>query len=43
VEKDLLSVWGIGPSKASKGRFGWEMLDVIDSEENVKLLEKSRN
>lgn len=43
AERDLLSVWGIGPSKAEKGGFGWEMLDVLDSEENVKLLDKSRD
>ncbi|KAL7530399.1 hypothetical protein ACHAXR_003474 [Thalassiosira sp. AJA248-18] len=42
VERDLLSVWGIGPSKAAKDGFGWEMLDVLDSEESIKLLQLSR-
>ena len=42
VEQDLLSVWGIGPSKAAQGGFGWEMLDVLDSDENSTLLELSR-
>ena len=42
VEQDLLSVWGIGPSKAAHGGFGWEMLDVLDSKENAELLELSR-
>lgn len=43
IEVDLLSVWGIGPSKASKHGFGWEMLEVMNSSENFKLLECSRN
>jgi len=42
VEQDLLSVWGIGPSKAAQGGFGWEMLEVLDSDENSMLLELSR-
>lgn len=42
VEQDLLSVWGIGPSKAAPGGFAWEMLEVLGSEENVELLEVSR-
>lgn len=42
VEKDLLSVWGIGPSKAAAGGFGWEMLEVLDTDENAKLLDLSR-
>ena len=42
VEQDLLSVWGIGPSKATQGGFGWEMLEVLDSDENSRLLELSR-
>lgn len=42
VEQDLLSVWGIGPSKAAQGGFGWEMLEVLDSGENSMLLELSR-
>jgi len=43
VEQHLLSVWGIGPSKAEKGGFGWEMLEVLGSEENTQLLKLSRN
>ena len=27
IQQNLLSVWGLGPSKASEGGFGWEMLD----------------
>ncbi|KAL7460932.1 hypothetical protein ACHAXS_001368 [Conticribra weissflogii] len=42
VEKSLLSVWGIGPSKAAKDGFGWEMLEILASEENIVLLESSR-
>lgn len=42
VEQDLLSVWGIGPSKAAPGGFGWEMLEILESEENGRLLELSR-
>lgn len=42
VENALLSVWGIGPSKAAVGGFGWEMLEVLDEEENGRLLELSR-
>lgn len=42
VEKDLLSVWGIGPSKAARDGFGWEMLDILQSDENVKHLDLSR-
>ena len=41
VEKDLLSIWGIGPSKATRGGFGWEMLEVLDLGDNAKLLQKS--
>lgn len=42
VEQDLLSVWGIGPSKATHGGFGWEMLEVLDADENSRLLGLSR-
>lgn len=42
VESDLLSVWGIGPSKAAKGGFGWEMLGVLGSEESADFLARSR-
>jgi hypothetical protein len=42
VEQDLLSVWGIGPTKATQGGFGWEMLEVLDADENSRLLELSR-
>ena len=42
IEEDLLSVWGIGPSKAAEGGFGWEMLEVLNLEDNVKLLKLSR-
>ena len=38
----LLSVWGIGPAKAAADGVGWEMLDVLDSENNLGLLELSR-
>ena len=43
AEQDLLSVWGVGPSKAAPGGFGWEMLDVLDSDKCVDLLELSRS
>ena len=39
----LLSVWGIGPAKTAAGGVGWEMLDVLDSENNVRLLQLSRD
>lgn len=42
VENQLLSVWGIGPSKAAEGGFGWEMLEVLNAEDNAELLELSR-
>ena len=42
VEDQLLSVWGIGPSKAAGGGFGWEMLEVLNAEDNAGLLELSR-
>ena len=42
VEDQLLSVWGIGPSKAAEGGFGWEMLEVLNAEDNAELLELSR-
>ena len=42
MEQDLLSVWGIGPSKATQGGFGWEMIEVLDLDENCQLLELSR-
>ena len=42
IETDLLSVWGIGPSKATSGGFGWEMLDVLNTEENENYLMLSR-
>jgi len=42
VEDQLLSVWGIGPSKAAEGGFGWEMLEVMNAEDNAELLELSR-
>jgi len=42
VEDQLLSVWGIGPSKAAEGGFGWEMLEVLNAEDNTELLELSR-
>ncbi|KAL7550174.1 hypothetical protein ACHAWF_017053 [Thalassiosira exigua] len=42
VVEDLLKVWGIGPSKAATGGFGWEMLEVLDADENVELLALSR-
>ena len=42
IETDLLSVWGIGPSKATSGGFGWEMLDVLNASENVNYLTLSR-
>jgi hypothetical protein len=42
IESDLLSVWGIGPSKAAEEGFGWEMLDVLNSSENENHLILSR-
>ena len=42
VEDQLLSVWGIGPSKAAEGGFGWEMLEILNAEDNAELLELSR-
>ena len=42
IETDLLSVWGIGPSKATSGGFGWEMLDVLNKSENENYLTPSR-
>ena len=42
VEEELLSVWGIGPSKATEGGFGWEMLGILDLEENAAHLKVSR-
>ena len=42
IEDQLLSVWGIGPSKAAEGGFGWEMLEVLNAEDNAELLELSR-
>ena len=42
IQQNLLSVWGLGPSKASEGGFGWEMLNVINTDENEKFLAASR-
>jgi len=42
IESDLLSVWGIGPSKATAGGFGWEMLDILNTPENENYLMLSR-
>ncbi len=42
IESDLLSVWGIGPSKATPDGFGWEMLDVLNTSENENYLILSR-
>ena len=42
IEKDLLSVWGIGPSKATEGGFGWEMLEVLNTSQNEVHLILSR-
>lgn len=42
IETDLLSVWGIGPSKATPDGFGWEMLDVLNTSENENYLILSR-
>lgn len=42
MERDLLSVWGIGPSKATQGGFGWEMIEILDLDENCQLLELSQ-
>ena len=43
VERDLLSVWGIGPTKVSTGGYAWEMLEVLDMDENCKHLDQSRS
>lgn len=42
IQQNLLSVWGLGPSKATEGGFGWEMLDVMNTDENEKFLAASR-
>ena len=42
IQQDLLSVWGLGPSKASEGGFGWEMLAVMNTDDNEKSLAASR-
>lgn len=42
IESDLLEVWGIGPSKATEGGFGWEMLSVLNTNENENHLILSR-
>ncbi len=42
IQQNLLSVWGLGPSKASEGGFGWEMLAVMNTDENEKFLAASR-
>jgi len=42
-EKDLQMCWGIGPSKAQEGGFGFEMIDFFDSSpELLGYLEESR-
>lgn len=41
-EADLLQCWGIGPSKAKEGGFGYEMIDLIDQNPVAELFEKSR-
>ena len=42
VANELVDCWGLGPSKVAAGGFGWEMMAVIGQDENMKLLEKSR-
>ena len=42
VANELIDCWGLGPSKVAAGGFGWEMMEVIGQEDNVKLSEKSR-
>lgn len=42
IQQNLLSVWGLGPSKASEGGFGWEMLAVMNTDDNEKFLAASR-
>ena len=38
VKQDLLSVWGLGPTKVSNGGYAWEMLEVLDMDENASIL-----
>ena len=42
VKADLLSVWGIGPSKAAKDGVAWELLEALDGKENTRRLKLSR-
>lgn len=42
VEQDLLSLWGIGPFKVAPGGAAWELLEVLDTNKNMKLLKLSR-
>ncbi|KAL9182328.1 hypothetical protein ACHAXT_012980 [Thalassiosira profunda] len=42
VKADLLSVWGIGPSKAAKDGVAWELLEALDAKENTRRLKLSR-
>ncbi|EJK67703.1 hypothetical protein THAOC_11232 [Thalassiosira oceanica] len=43
VKQDLLSVWGLGPTKVSSGGYAWEMLEVLDTDESCKHLDQSRS
>ena len=42
IESDLLACWGIGPSKAKEGGYGYEMLEELAKEEVCEWLKQSR-
>ena len=43
IENDLLECWGIGPAKASAGGFGYQMIQLINNDEQrCELLAQSR-
>lgn len=35
IEKDLLDCWGIGPSKAKVGGFGYELINIMNTNESI--------
>ena len=42
IESDLLACWGIGPSKAKEGGYGYEMLEELAKDEVCEWLKQSR-
>ena len=42
VSEDLLLCWGIGPSKAAEGGFGWQLLAELGKDEVEVLIRQSR-